>query len=314
MPRKPRIEYEGAFYHVITRGNQRQRIFRDTADFQKYLLLLTVYKNRTGCHMYAYVLMNNHVHLLIETGEIPLSKIMQGFNQTYTMYYNRKYRTVGHLFQGRYKAILCDREAYLLRLLKYIHQNPIRAKAVKTVDEYAWSSHHAYVGKNKPLSLVDTDRVLRMFSESKARARRQYLEFMAERETIAKDHVYATVDQRLQGDETFIEQVKEKSDRQIENGKKRKEHSLSSIARAVEVQTDVSKLEMQSATRLRRVTDARRLVSLVARVYGYKKIEIAQYLKKDPAAVTLYLRERQEREKDEKAVIAILEQKGTITN
>ena len=257
--------------------------------------------------------MNNHVHLLIEAREIPLSKIMQGFNQTYTMYYNRKYRTVGHLFQGRYKAILCDREAYLLGLLKYIHQNPIRAKAVKMLSEYEWSSHHAYTGKNNPLSLADTDQVLRMFSENKTRARRKYREFMAERETLARDLVYATVDQRLQGDESFIEQVKKKSDQQIEKGKKKKEHSLSSIASAVEVQTGVKIQEMQSATRQRRVTAARRLVSLVARVYGYKKIEIARYLKKDPAAVTLHLREEQERKRDFEPVIAILEQKGKIS-
>ena len=86
MPRKPRIEYSGAFYHVIARGNQKQRIFKDAADFQKYLLLLTVYKNRTGSRVYGYILMNNHVHLLVEIRDIPLSKFMQGLNQTYTMY------------------------------------------------------------------------------------------------------------------------------------------------------------------------------------------------------------------------------------
>lgn len=310
MPRKPRIEFEGAFYHVITRGNQRQRIFHDSADFQKYLLLLAVYKNRTGCRIYAYVLMNNHVHLLIETKETPLSKVMQGFNQTYTMYYNRKYRTVGHLFQGRYKAILCDRDAYLLGLLKYIHQNPVRAKATKLLDEYDWSSHHAYTGKNNPLSLVDTDPVLRMFSENKSRARRKYREFMAAQETMARDAVYATVDQRLQGDEYFLEQVKEKSDQQIERGKKKKEHSLVAIAKSVEGMTKVEIKEMQSVTRQRRVTEARRLLSYVARVYGYKKIEIALYLKKDPAAVTLYLREVQEREREIEIVVKVLEQKG----
>ncbi|MDH4163923.1 MAG: transposase [Nitrospirota bacterium] len=128
MPRKPRIEFAGAFYHVIVRGNQKQRVFKDAADFQKYLLTLTVYKNRAGCRIYAYVLMNNHVHLLVETQDVPLSKVMQGVNQTYTMYFNRKYRTVGHLFQGRYKAILCDRDAYLLGLVKYIHENPLRAR------------------------------------------------------------------------------------------------------------------------------------------------------------------------------------------
>jgi len=154
MPRKPRIEYEGAFYHVITRGNQRQQIFRDAADFQKYHQFLTIYKNRTRCRVYAYALMNNHVHLLLETADVPLSRIMQGLNQTYTMFFNRKYRTVGHLFQGRYKAILCDRVAYLLGLIKYIHHNPVRAKAAQSPDDYIWTSHHAYTGKNNPLGLT----------------------------------------------------------------------------------------------------------------------------------------------------------------
>jgi hypothetical protein len=110
----------------------------------------------------------------METGDVRLSKIMQGLNQTYTMYFNRRYRTVGHLFQGRYKAILCDREAYLLGLVKYIHKNPVRAKIVERLDAYAWSSHHTYTGKNNPLAIVDADQVLRMFSKNKTLARKKY--------------------------------------------------------------------------------------------------------------------------------------------
>ena len=131
MARKPRIEYEGAFYHVITRGNRREKIFRDKKDFLKYLEILSHYKKRYRFRLYSYVLMSNHVHLLMETGKVSLSKVKQGINQSYTAYFNRKYKTVGHLFQGRYKALLCDRERYLLSLIKYIHFNPVRAKMVK---------------------------------------------------------------------------------------------------------------------------------------------------------------------------------------
>ena len=95
MARKPRIEYEGAFYHIITRGNQRQKIFGDEKDYSKYLEILTRYKSQYKYRLYAYVLMNNHVHLLIETKDIPLSKIQQGINQSYTIYFNKKYNTVG---------------------------------------------------------------------------------------------------------------------------------------------------------------------------------------------------------------------------
>jgi putative transposase len=100
MARKPRIEYEGAFYHVIMRGNQRQRVFKGDDDFQKYISLLAFYKERYKYSLYAYALMINHVHLLIETRQIPLSKILQGINQSYTMYFNRKYKTIGSGAKG----------------------------------------------------------------------------------------------------------------------------------------------------------------------------------------------------------------------
>lgn len=108
MARKPRIEFEGGFYHVITRGNQRQKVFIDEKDFLKYLEFLSDYKDRYGFSIYAYVLMSTHIHLLIETGKVGLSRILQGINQCFTMYFNWRYGTVGHLFQGRYRAILCD--------------------------------------------------------------------------------------------------------------------------------------------------------------------------------------------------------------
>jgi len=136
MARKPRIEFEGGFYHVITRGNQRQKVFLDERDFLKYLEFLSDYKDRYGFWIYAYVLMSTHVHLLIETGQVPLSKILQGINQRFTMYFNWRHGTVGHLFQGRYKAILCDKDAYLLGLIKYLHCNPVRAGMVRELELY----------------------------------------------------------------------------------------------------------------------------------------------------------------------------------
>ncbi len=290
MPRKPRIEYAGAFYHVITRGNQKQRVFKDAADFQKYLQLLTIYKNRTSCRIFAYILMNNHVHLLIETKDTPLSKFMQGLNQTYTMYYNRRYRTVGHLFQGRYKAILCDREAYLLGLLKYIHLNPLRAKLAESLEVYPWSSHHAYTGKNNPLAVVDTDQVLHLFSENKGRSIKKYLEFMSGNETLNKNEVYATIDQRVQGDDSFVEQVKTLADKPVEAGKRKKERSLSQIMTVVENTTGLSLEQLRTAGKLSSLMTGRRLLSNAARDYGYQGKEIAQFLHKDPAAVTGYCR------------------------
>lgn len=309
MPRKPRIEFSGAFYHVIVRGNQKQRVFKDAADFQKYLLTLTVYKNRTGCRIYAYVLLSNHVHLLIETADIPLSKVMQGVNQTYTMYFNRKYRTVGHLFQGRYKAILCDRDAYLLGLVKYIHQNPLRAKIVDRLDSYPWNSHHAYTGKNNPLSLVDTDQVLRLFSERVSSARRKYREFMADKEGFEKNEVYATIDQRLKGDDEFVDRVLLEHEKTPARPWKRRT-SLETIAAAIEKRHDVSMETLRSPAKDRIAAGARMVFSILASDHGYKAVEIGRYLDKDPTRVTRYLQARSVVENDVREAARFIENAG----
>jgi hypothetical protein len=244
--------------------------------------------------------MNNHVHLLIEIQDVPLSKVMQGLNQTYTMYFNRKYRTVGHLFQGRYKAILCDREAYLLGLVKYIHQNPLRAKIAEWLDAYDWSSHHAYTGKNNPLSLVDTDQVLRMFSESKTRARRKYREFMAEKDGFERKEVYATIDQRLKGDDEFIDRVLEQHDKEPSRKRLRKP-PLEVISQAIEKQYEISLADMRSYSKTRTLALARRVFSIIASQLGYKAVEIGRFLEKEPTMVTLAQRDREEIASDVKA-------------
>jgi REP element-mobilizing transposase RayT len=289
MPRKPRIEFAGAFYHVITRGNQRQKIFKEPADYEKHHQILTIYRNRYRFNLYAYVFMSNHVHLLLETGETPLSKVLQGVNQSYTAYFNRKYRMVGHLFQGRYKAILCDREAYLLGLLKYIHENPLRARLADRAEGYTWSSHHAYTGKSNPLGLVSIDQVLRMFSENKGRARKKYLEFMQSDATMKQADVYATIDQRLQGDESFVEAVVSKVDREVKKGPRRKARSLAQIGAVVQQRYSVPLDQLRSSGKATETMKARRVFSQTARLYGYRGKEIAAYLKKDPASVSGYL-------------------------
>ena len=145
MARKPRIQYSGAFYHIIVRGNQRQNIFLEDADRLEYLERLKRYKKKCGFVLYAFVLMSNHVHLLLETPKDPIARIMQMLNFTYTQYFNKKYNKVGHLFQGRYKSYLCDKDNYLLGLVRYIHKNPVRAGLVENPDEYSWSSQGDYI-------------------------------------------------------------------------------------------------------------------------------------------------------------------------
>src|ERR671911_2275812 len=144
MARRPRLFAPGILYHVIVRGNYRQKTFLNARDYEAYLERLARYRKRFGVTVYAYCLMSNHVHLLVETGSQPLSRFMQGLQQSYTQYFNRKHKKVGHLFQGRYKAIVCDKDEYLLSLIRYIHQNPVRAKMVRRIDEYRYSGHGAY--------------------------------------------------------------------------------------------------------------------------------------------------------------------------
>ncbi|MEW5706922.1 MAG: transposase [Actinomycetota bacterium] len=127
MARKPRIEFAGVLYHVIARGNNKQVVFNTAEDYLYYLDRLRVAKEQYNFCLYSYCLMPNHVHLFIRTKETPLSHIMLMVQTSYAKYYNRKTKRVGHLFQNRYKAILCDIDAYLLELVRYIHLNPVRA-------------------------------------------------------------------------------------------------------------------------------------------------------------------------------------------
>ena len=125
MARKARAEVEGGLYHVIARGNNRRRIFDAPADYEKFLSLLTRLKVRLPFFLYAYCLMTNHVHLLIERQAHTIGRIMHRVLTGYSQYYNRRYRRVGHLFQGRHKAILCQSDRYLAELVRYIHLNPV---------------------------------------------------------------------------------------------------------------------------------------------------------------------------------------------
>jgi putative transposase len=313
MARKPRIQFEGAFYHVITRGNQRRKIFRDEADYRQYLDILARYKDLYKYRLYAYVFMNNHVHLLIDTRDTPLSRILQGINQSYTARFNRRYKTVGHLFQGRYKAILCDRDRYLLSLVKYIHLNPVRARASKTPGEYPWSSHRAYIEPVRQ-SIVDEDKVLRMFSEDKGSARRLYQAYVSDGIAVKKEDIYSVVDKRILGDERFTESVMEKCDASIEPGRKEKEYSLAAMAAAIGETFGITLRQMRQKGKDRGITHGRKLLSLVAHEYGYRGREIAGYMGKDPALITRHIKEKEELKRDTERVIAVMKVRKSNVN
>jgi putative transposase len=145
MARPLRIEYEGAFFHVTARGNERKNIFISKADYEKFLANLKEASERFSVVLHGYVLMKNHYHLIVETPNANLSAFMHAVQSGYTTYFNRKRNRSGHLFQGRFKSILVDKDAYLLELSRYIHLNPVRAHAADTPEAYLYSSYRAFI-------------------------------------------------------------------------------------------------------------------------------------------------------------------------
>jgi len=180
MGRAVRIEYPGALYHITSRGNEKKDIFLADEDRIKFLNILRDYHERYGILVHGYVLLDNHYHLILETPRGNLLKVMHGINGSYTGYFNRKYRRVGHLLQGRYRAILVDKDEYLLPLSRYVHLNPVRAGIVESPEEYAWSSYGGYIGKAKKEDWVEYAWVLSQFDRDCKDAAKKYKGYVAE--------------------------------------------------------------------------------------------------------------------------------------
>lgn len=177
MARPIRIEYENAFYHVTSRGNERKKIFFAQSDYEKFKAYLKDARDKYGYLLHAYALMTNHFHLLVETPRANLSHLMHFINGSYTTYINRRRRRSGHLFQGRYKAVLVDKDSYLLELSRYIHLNPVRAKITDKPEDYPFSSYRAYLNV-KGENIVYRDLILDMMSKNKRSAHNRYREFV----------------------------------------------------------------------------------------------------------------------------------------
>ena len=179
MARPLRIEYVGAVYHITSRGNAQQDIFDDDEDRDGFFTYLLQSCERYGWLCHAYCLMSNHYHLLIETREPTLSKGMRNLNGVYTQFYNRRHNRVGHLYQGRYKAILIEKDAHLLELARYIVLNPVRAQMVRSAKDWPWSSYRATAGLVESPNYLTTDWVLAGFGTKKSEAQMSYRKFVA---------------------------------------------------------------------------------------------------------------------------------------
>jgi REP element-mobilizing transposase RayT len=180
MARPLRIAYPGAVYHVTSRGNDRQRIVRDDEDRERFIRTLADMVEQYGVICHAWVLMDNHYHLLLETPNANLSRAIRHLNGIYTQAFNRRHRRVGHLFQGRFKAILVDKESYLLELCRYVVLNPVRAKAVQHPREWRWSSYRATSGEGRGEAWLCADWVLGQFAKTRAKAQEAYRQFVQE--------------------------------------------------------------------------------------------------------------------------------------
>ena len=184
MARPLRIEYEGAYYHVFSRGNKKQPIFHADCDRHTFLKTLSRMSERFDVTIFAYVLMNNHYHLLLRTNQANLSKAMHWLGTTYTTIFNFANSQTGHLFQGRFKSIIVENEAYLLRLSYYIHRNPVRAGITRRLIDYTWSSYPMYAYNRKSPHWLQTSLILSQFipSDDSHKAYRQKVQEYAEEE------------------------------------------------------------------------------------------------------------------------------------
>ena len=286
MARQPRIEVGGGLYHVISRGNNRRKIFRSHDDYLRFATILHQQKARLPFYLYAYCLMPNHFHLLIEMQDDPLSRIMQRVLTSYSQYHNRKYKKIGHVFQGRYKSILCQTDRYLGELVRYIHLNPVRAKMVKRPERYEHSGHRAYLGLDKT-RLVDTEPVLRHFGGTKRRAVEVYTRFVgAGLGEPSQEEYYRASEGRLLGSEEFLEEIRHRAGEHRSAGKGLERARAEDLLRAAERSSGLRREELCGKSKNRKTVAVREAVIMAGRARGISNRELAEALGIDGSAVT----------------------------
>ena len=211
MARPLRIVFPGAFYHITSRGNERKAVFKSQRDREKFFEYLETATERYDAVIHSFCLMDNHYHLLLETPSANLPQIMRHINGAYTTYFNIKRARSGHLFQGRYKAILVDKDQYAKELSRYIHLNPVRAKMVESPEAYFWSSYNFYIGKKKPPKWLHRDFILSYFGKNNSEAQRKYRKFVTTLVDVEYESPLTSVTGSvLLGTEAFVAFIREK--------------------------------------------------------------------------------------------------------
>lgn len=273
MTRPLRVEYSGALYHVIARGNAKQKIFLDEKDRGAFLDWLEDMTRTHNVLCYAYCLMDNHYHLLIETIDANLSRAMRDLNGNYSRWFNVRHKKVGHLFQGRYKAFVVEKEGYLLEIARYIVLNPVRSHKVKYPGQWKWSSYNATVGKRKIPKFLTVDFLLSIFSKKKEQSRQQYVQFVKEGINAKDPHKNAR-NGFLIGDQQFVDWIWDKT-----NGSE----EIREYARNERI---VGRFSLKEIFRNIKTKQQRDNAIIFARMRcGYLSTEIARYIGLKPSVV-----------------------------
>jgi len=324
MPRQARLDVPGALHHIIVRGINRSAIFKDDQDKVLFLDRLSGNIREGRCAIYAWVLMGNHIHLLFRSGEEGISAFMRKLLTWYAQYFNRRHRRTGHLFENRYKSILCDEEVYLLALVRYIHVNPVRANIITTIEEldhYPWSGHSVLMGKNKQ-EWMDAGPVLSYFSTNRRVARNRYRRFVEESMGMGRSHELtggglirshggwsqvlsmrrgkkqAESDERILGDGDFVQAIlQEAEERQLRQLRVRRSgKTIAAIIGEECARTKISTQEVTNGSRRNVVSRTRALIATRSREeLGLSAAEIARHLGVATSSITRAIKRVEEK-------------------
>ena len=276
MARPARVEYPGALYHVITRGNNRRPVFKDDHDRSAYLKTLFQYCEQKEVELLCYCLLTNHIHLLLRTPQSNLSKMMQPFQTSYTVYFNRRHKHTGHVFEQRYKAFLVDQDNYLLQVSRYIHLNAVGARLVERPRDYCWSSYGAYMKEGKALGLSRA-LILDQFGKTEQRRISGYRDFVeGGLKRGEKWSELPVIRQAFVGDEDFADEAVEKVKGALSTlGRYR----LQNIVRGVCTVTGLGRAELGRAGKEAHTQKGREMLMYLARRHSDASlVDIASYL------------------------------------
>lgn len=272
----------------MARGNNRQKIFLDELDFRIFLNILAAVKERKPFKLFAYCLMTNHFHLLMEMDEVPIWSVMQRVLLRYSKYFNKRHSRVGHLFQARYKPLLCDKDEYLLTVLRYVHLNPVIAGLASYPEHWPWSSHNDYL-RPSPSSLIDSAFPLACLSTSAPKAIELYSKFVHQGIGVVKD---SDIDppEKLPclGPPELISKYLDSAQRRglSPELRERNRRSIDTIGLSIALSSGVSLEQIRSYLRTKRVAAARRDLAIAAAQAGWKLTEIGRYLDRSCWAIS----------------------------